>query len=73
MVFINMKEVSFSSSYFKKNFFKDTFEEKLSYAISFTFSDDKILNFACVLEKNETKRVVKRIEEFLEKQKYILK
>ena len=98
-LFINMKEVSFSSSYFKKNFeltyknlflvedikeieiveyhkfllrkifFKDIFEEKPSYVINFTFSDDKILNFACGLEKNEAKRIVRRIEAFLEKQK----
>ena len=98
-LFINMKEVSFSSSYFKKNFeltyknlflvenikeieiveyhkfllrkifFKDIFEEKPSYVINLTFSDDKILNFACGLEKNEAKRIVRRIEQFLEKQK----
>ena len=98
-LFINLKEVSFSSSYFKKNFeltyknlflventkeieiieyhkfllrkifFKDIFEEKPSYVISFTFSDDKILNFACGLEKNEAKRIVRRIKAFLEKQK----
>ena len=44
-------------------------EEKPSYVINFTFSDDKILNFACGLEKNEAKRIVRRIEAFLEKQK----
>ena len=99
MVFINMKEVSFSSSYFKKNFeltyknlflvenikeieiieynkfmlrkifFKDMLEEKPSYVINFTFSDDKKFNFAFGMEKSDAKRVVRRIEEFLEKQK----
>ena len=98
-LFINLKEVSFSSSYFKKNFeltykniflvenikeieiieynkfllrkifFKDMLEEKPSYVINFTFSDDKILNFACGLEKTDAKRIVRRIEQFLEKQK----
>ena len=31
--------------------------------------NDKILNFACGLEKNEAKRIVRRIKAFLEKQK----
>ena len=98
-LFINLKEVSFSSSYFKKNFeltyknlflvenikeieiieynkfmlrkifFKDMLEEKPSYVINFTFSDDKKFNFAFGMEKSDAKRVVRRIEEFLEKQK----
>ncbi|QYR68948.1 hypothetical protein JY401_07840 [Fusobacterium animalis] len=50
----------------RKIFFKDIFEEKSSYVINFTFSDDKILNFACSLEKNEAKRIVRRIETYLQ-------
>ena len=39
--------------------------EKPSYVIRFIFSDDKILNFTCVLEKNEAKRIARRINKFL--------
>ena len=68
----NIKEieiVEYHKFLLRKIFFKDIFEEKPSYVINFTFSDDKILNFACGLEKNEAKRIVRRIEAFLEKQK----
>ena len=96
---INLEEMAFSSSYFKKNFeltykriflvenikeieiieyhkfflkeifLKNKLEEKFAYVISFIFSDNKILNFAYGMEKDEAKRLVRRIETFLEKQK----
>ena len=98
-LFINLKEVSFSSSYFKKNFeltyknlflvenikdieiieyhklllrkilFKDKLEDKPSYVISFTFFEGENLNFAYSMEKNEARRVLRRIKSFLEKEK----
>ena len=97
-LFINLKEVSFSSSYFKKNFeltykniflvenikeieiieyhklllrkilFKDKLEDKPSYVISFSFFEGENLNFAYNMKKNEARRVLRRIEVFLEKE-----
>ncbi|MCY7008236.1 hypothetical protein PKF05_05165 [Fusobacterium simiae] len=98
-VFIDFKEIAFSSSYFKKNFeltyknlflieniqkieiieyhkfllreliFKNSLKETFCYVISFTFLDEKKFNFAYRMEKDEAKRVLRRIEDFLEKQK----
>ena len=42
---------------------------KPSYVISFSFFEGENLNFAYSMEKNEARRVLRRIESFLEKEK----
>ena len=74
---INFKElaikeieiIEYHKFFLKEIFLKNKLEEKFAYVISFIFSDNKILNFAYGMEKDEAKRLVRRIETFLEKQK----
>ena len=51
-----------------KILFKDKLEDKPSYVISFSFFEGENLNFAYNMEKNEARRVLRRIEAFLEKE-----
>ena len=68
----NIKEIKiieYQKFLLRNVIFKDKIKEVLCYVISFTFLDNKNFNFAYGLEKNEVKRIVRRIEAFLEKQK----
>jgi len=56
-------------SLLRKILFKDKLEDKPSYVISFSFFEGENLNFAYNMEKNEARRVLRRIKSFLEKEK----
>ena len=68
----NIKEIEiieYHKLLLRKILFKDKLEDKPSYVISFTFFESENLNFAYSMEKNEARRVLRRIKSFLEKEK----
>ncbi|MEZ7733325.1 hypothetical protein O3799_07350 [Fusobacterium periodonticum] len=68
----NIKEIEiieYHKLLLRKILFKDKLEDKPSYVISFSFFEGENLNFAYSMEKNEARRVLRRIKSFLEKEK----
>ena len=66
---IQIEIIEYHKLLLRKILFKDKLEDKPSYVISFAFFEGENLNFAYSMEKNEARRVLRRIKSFLEKEK----